>query len=556
MGKWIVCAAWPYVNSVPHLGTFIHLLSADIFARYLRLKDEQVVSVTGSDEHGTPIEVEAIRLGIPPKQLTDKYHQEIIELLNKYRINLDNYTRTESKTHIDFVQSFYEKIFDNGYIFTKQIELPYCKECDRFLPDRFIEGICPYCESDKARGDQCETCGKILDPLEVRDPKCSFCKSTPLIEKSIHWFFDLPKLSSKLREYLDSNKQLPDNAKNFSYKWLEEGLRSRALTRDNKWGIPSPFPNSKGKTIYVWLEALLGYISATKEWAEKQGNPEIWKKFWFDKKTKSIYFIGKDNIPFHTIVLPALLLARKKGYVLPWQVSSTEFILYERHGKFSKSRRIGVWMDEALEIAEPEYWRFVLTLIRPETKDANFTWEEFERRINNDLNDAIGNFIHRTLSFIGSHFDGIVPTPIKIGNKDKKFQKEITNSSNIVGNLFDEIKIRDALGAVIDLARFGNQYFSDKEPWHKIKEDIEDASTTLYYAIQLVHTLSILIQPFMPVVAENIWRQLNMVEETGSRRWELAGNFAIKSGHKIGEIKPIFHKVSALEIRKKRKITN
>jgi methionyl-tRNA synthetase len=555
LGKWIVCAAWPYVNSVPHLGTFIHLLSADIFKRYLHLKGEEAISVTGSDEHGTPIEVEAIKSGIPPKQLTDKYHKEIVDLLGKYRINFNNYTRTENKTHIDFTQTFYKRIYDNGYIFTEQVELPYCQKCDRFLPDRFIEGTCNYCDSNKARGDQCDACGRILDPLEVKDPKCAFCKTKPIIKKSTHWFFNLPKLSDKLKSFLDSNKQMPDNAKNFSYKWLEEGLRSRALTRDNKWGIPSPFPKSEGKTIYVWLEALLGYVSATKEWAEKQGKPQLWKDFWFDSETRSIFFIGKDNIPFHTIILPALLMASEEGYILPWQVSSTEFILYESHGKFSKSRRIGVWMDEALEIAEPEYWRFVLALIRPETKDANFTWEEFERRINNDLNDAIGNFIHRTLAFIYSHFNGVIPTPSKLKDRDRLFQEEIINSSKTVGDLFDKIRIRDALNAIIDLARLGNQYFSDKEPWHKMDEDVEDASTTLYIATQLVYSLSILLQPFLPFIAEKIWKQLNIPGEDVSQRWEMASEFNVKSGHRIGQIKPLFHKVNASEIKENRKIT-
>jgi len=272
MGKWIVCAAWPYVNTLPHLGTFIHLLSADIYARYLRLKGEEVISVTGSDEHGTPIEVEAIKSKIHPKKLTDEYHQAIVALLDEYRIGFDNYTRTENPTHVDFVQKFFMKIYDNGLIYSEEVELPYCEKCDRYLPDRFIEGICPNCGSDKARGDQCDSCGRILDPLEIKNPKCFSCKNAPSIKKTTHWFFDLPKLSNELKSYLDSNKRLPDNAKNFSYKWLEEGLKPRTVTRDNKWGIPSPFPGSEGKTIYVWLEALLGYISATLEWSKSITN--------------------------------------------------------------------------------------------------------------------------------------------------------------------------------------------------------------------------------------------------------------------------------------------
>ncbi len=553
MGKWIVCSAWPYVNTVPHLGTFIHLLSADIYSRYLRLIGEEVVSVTGSDEHGTPIEVEAIKLQISPKKLTDKYHHSIVSLLKKYSINLDNYTRTENQIHIDFVQEFYKKIYENGYVFSKEVNLPYCTECGRYLPDRFIEGTCPNCRSDRARGDQCEECGRILDPTEINNPKCVFCKSSPVIRKTVHWFFDLPKLSDEIKSFLNSNKQLPDNAKNFSFKWLDEGLKPRAITRDNKWGIPSPFPGSERKTIYVWLEALLGYISATIEWSRNQGDLNLWKEFWFYKKTRSVFFIGKDNIPFHTIILPALLLASKENYVLPWQVSSTEFILYEGHGKFSKSRRIGVWMDEALEIAEPEYWRFILAVIRPETKDANFTWEEFERRINNDLNDSIGNFIHRSLSFVNVYFNGRVPPSFKLTKRDNEFQNKLSISQNVVKELMDNVKLRDALNSIIELAREGNQYLSDKEPWHRIKEDKEDASTTLYLTTQLVYALSILIEPFMPSVAEKIWSQLNVSEKLNKQKWNLIGKQVIKPGHKIGKISPIFHKVNSFEIRKKRK---
>jgi len=356
MGKWIVNAAWPYVNSVPHLGTFIHLLSADVYARYLRLKGEDVIAVTGSDEHGTPIEVEAIKKGISPRQLTDEIHKQICELLEAYNIRFDNYTRTESPVHVLFTQELYRKVYENGYVYTQDVSLPYCEKDQRFLPDRFVEGTCPHCGNEEARGDQCDSCGRVLDPLELINPKCVFCRTTPTVKTSKHWFFDLPKFRDKLLTAVQNNKQLPENARNFSLRWLEEGLKPRALTRDNKWGIPAPFPGAEGKTIYVWLEAVLGYVSASIEWAQKSGKPEAWKDFWFDKQTRNVHFVGKDNIPFHVIIFPALLLATHENYVLPWQVSSTEFILFEGQ-KYSKSKRIGVWIDEALKVAPAEYWR-------------------------------------------------------------------------------------------------------------------------------------------------------------------------------------------------------
>ncbi|MBS7622289.1 methionine--tRNA ligase [Candidatus Bathyarchaeota archaeon] len=541
-------AAWPYVNSVPHLGTFIHLLSADIFTRYLRLRGEDVIAVTGSDEHGTPIEVEALRQGIEPKELTDHYHTLILDLLEKYSISFDNYTRTETPTHIKFTQAFYLKLYDNGYIFKKEVELPSCDRCGRFLPDRFVEGTCPHCGFEGARGDQCENCGRVLDPTELVKPRCVFCGSTPTIKLSTHWFFDLPRFETGIKRYLNENKQLPDNARNFSLRWLREGLRPRALTRDNKWGVPSPFPGSEGKTIYVWMEAVLGYISASIELGERRGDPDLWKKYWLSKETRNVHFIGKDNIPFHTIILPALLMATHQDYILPWQVSSTEFILYEGQGKFSKSRRIGVWMDDALKIAEPEYWRFVLTSIRPEAKDANFTWKEFERRVNTELNDILGNFIHRTLTFTKSNFNGLVPEPGDYSEAGMKLIKEIENAPTSIGALMEQFRFRDALNAVIELARSGNEYLSESEPWHSIKRERAEAASAINLCIQLVRSLAILIYPFMPNTSRMIWMELAAEGEVEEQRWDDAGRLLLKPNHRIGEPRTLFHKVDAEQI--------
>ncbi len=548
MGRWVVNAAWPYVNSVPHLGTFIHLLSADVFTRYLRLRGEDVIAVTGSDEHGTPIEVEALKQGIEPKQLTDRYHNLICDLLEKYSISLDNYTRTESQIHIRFTQSFYLDLYEKGYVFKQDVELPHCQKCDRFLPDRFVEGRCPYCGFDRARGDQCESCGRVLDPTELVGSRCVFCGSTPAIRSSTHWFFDLPRLESGVRKYLGENKQLPDNARNFSLRWLDEGLKPRALTRDNKWGVPSPFPGSEGKTIYVWMEAVLGYLSASVELGERVGDPDLWRRYWFDRETRNVHFIGKDNIPFHTIIFPALLIAADEGYVLPWQVSSTEFILYEGRGKFSKSRRIGVWMDEALKIAQPEYWRYLLISIRPETKDANFTWKEFERRINTELNDILGNFIHRTLTFVKSNFNGRVPPAEGLSDLDKNLIEKISNAPSTVGRLMELLKLRDALATVIELARVGNEYLSESEPWHMIKTNKQEAANVISICCQLNRSLAVLLYPFMPQTANAMWKQLGAEGKVDEQSWEDAGRMALNPDHQIGEPQPLFQKVNGEKI--------
>lgn len=545
MRRWIVCSAWPYVNAIPHLGTFIHLLSADIFARYLKLKGDEVISVTGSDEHGTPIEVEAIKNGVDPKSITDKYHNSIVKLLKRYHIEFSNYTRTESSVHYEVVQNIFKKIYENGYIQKKTIKLPYCLKCQIFLPDRFIEGICPFCSYENARGDQCEKCGRVLEPFELIQSRCFLCGSSPHIKDSENWFFDLPKFTGNIKRYLDSNPQLPENAKNFSYRWIDEGLRPRAITRDNKWGIPAPFPNAEGKTIYVWFEALLGYVSATVEWAQKKGERDKWKEFWLNKDTLNVHFIGKDNIPFHTIILPSLLLATEDKYILPSQISSTEFMLFDSQ-KFSKSRKIGIWVDEALKFAEPEYWRFLLIAIRPETKDSNFTWKNFQSIINSDLNDSIGNFINRTLMFITNRYNRRIPKRYKLEEEDEKFIKEFEQAPLKVENSMEKIRLRESIQQIVSLARKGNQYLSSREPWHYEKTDPEKAETIIHLCSQATFTLAILLLPFIPEMASKILEQLK-IENIKKLKWADAGKLYLKSGHIIGKVKPLFNKIDLTE---------
>ena len=539
MGRWIINSAWPYVNSVPHLGTFIHLLSADVYARYLRLKGEEVIAVTGSDEHGTPIEIEAIKRGVSPRQLTDEIHKHICELLAAYNIRFDNYTRTESPVHIKYTQELLRQVYDNGHVYTQNVTLPYCEKDQRFLPDRFVQGTCPHCHFEDARGDQCDACGRVLDPLELLSPRCVFCGSTPVVRTSKHWFFDLPKFRDKLQSIVQNNKKLPENARNFSLRWLEEGLKPRALTRDNKWGIPAPFPGAEDKTIYVWFEAVLGYVSASIEWAEKNGKPEAWKDFWFDPSTRNVHFIGKDNIPFHTIIFPSLLLASNQHYVMPWQVSSTEFILFEGQ-KFSKSKKIGVWIDDALKIAPGEYWRYVLIAIRPEARDANFTWRDFESHVNSELNDVLGNFIHRTLTFINNSFDSTIPEAKNLDETDKKIVSLIMTSPAKIAAMLDNFELRNSLAAMIDIARTGNQYLSEREPWHLIKTNREKTATTLNLASQLVRSIGIMLAPFLPETSERIQSQLNIREK---QNWSDAGKMDLKPGHIINKSEPLFHKI-------------
>lgn len=527
---------------MPHLGTLIgSVLSADVFARYLRLRGEEVVFVSGSDEHGTPIEVEAIKRGVHPKTLTDEVHAIVVDLFKRFSLSFDNYTRTHSDIHINFCREFFKKIYENGYIFPREVDQLYCENCKRFLPDRFVVGTCPKCGYSAARGDQCENCGSVLEPLELLDYKCSICGSIPVVKKTKHWYFDLPRFSDKLRNMILNNDRLPENAKNFSLSWLNEGLRPRAVTRDNQWGIPAPFPGAEGKTIYVWFEAVIGYVTATIEWSLRQGDNELWKKYWMDPDTKSVYFIGKDNIPFHTIILPALLMAYDERFVLPWNVSSTEYLMFEGQ-KFSKSRGVGIWLDQALKYFPADYWRYYLIKIRPEKSDTNFSWEDFQKTINNDLNDNIGNFIHRVLTFIYNNFNGEIPSPHELDEQDNKLIM-LTKATPIESAKYlEELKMRQALEVITTLSSEGNVYLTRKEPWHLIKKDPSKAETTMYVASQVVKCLSILLEPFIPESAAKIREMLDIKIQSGDA-WLSAGEIFLTSGHRIKRPRPLFEKI-------------
>ena len=539
--RYLICAAWPYINYVPHLGTLIPLLSADVVARFLRMRGHEVLFVSGSDEHGTPIEVEAVKQGVSPRELTDKNHALVVELFRRWELSLDSYIRTEHPVHKEFIRRFYERLYERGFVFARDEELPYCERCSRFLPDRFVEGTCPYCGYERARGDQCERCGRLLDPAKLIDPRCAICGSRPVIRTTRHWFLDLPKLQEAVRAYVASNEHFSEPVRAFSLSFIEEGLRPRSITRDSKWGIEAPFPGAEGKTIYCWFEAVLGYISATMAYFRERGEPEGWLRFWKDPSARSVFFIGKDNIPFHTILLPALLLAHGEGLNLPWDVVSNEFLLWEGQ-KFSKSRRVGIWLDEALELFPADYWRFVLVALRPETRDSNFTWEQFVEKVNGELNDVIGNFVHRTLTFIWRYFRGRVPEPGRLGERDEEALSSLHRLFEEATEELEAFRLREALRAVVEVAREGNRYLNEREPWKAVKERPELARTTLYVCAQLVKALAILLAPFLPSSAQALWELLNLPGSVHEAGWDSALK-PLEAGHAIKKPRPLFRKV-------------
>jgi methionyl-tRNA synthetase len=544
--KVLVTSAWPYINVTPHLGNLVgSVLSADVTARYYRLKGDDTMMVSGSDTHGTPIEVEAIKQKITPKELTDRNHARVAELFRRWDASFDNYTSTESLIHKDFVQKTLLEIQKNGYIFEQETQMLYCEHDQRFLPDRFVEGKCPYCGCEKARGDQCDLCGRLLEPTMLVEPYCVICKNKPTEKTTRHWYIDLSKLSKPLTEYLKTNQQLQTNVKSFSLNWIKEGLKPRAVTRDVEWGIPAPFKGAEGKTIYVWVDAVLGYVSATIEQSQRLGQPDLWREFWFNKDARTLYFVGKDNIPFHTIILPALLLASGQGYNLPWNVSATEFLQF-RGQKASKSQRVGIWIDEALEMFPVDYWRFFLIATRPESKDTNFTWSAFTDKINADLNDTYGNFIHRTLSFITSKFDGTIPAPTKLDKDDEAILQTLKEKVAQAANEIEDSWLQSAANTLISISRLGNQYLNTKEPWNLMKTDKEKAGTIFYVAAQVVKAAAIVSSVFIPQTAEQLWQTLQLPGKVEQSHWSDA-LVPLEAGHIIAKPKPLFHKIDAGE---------
>jgi methionyl-tRNA synthetase len=544
--KVLVTSAWPYINATPHLGNLVgSVLSADVSARYYRLKGADTLMVSGSDTHGTPMEVAALKQGISAKELTERNHKKVAELFKLWDASFDNYTSTESPVHKEFVQKTLLQIQQNGYIFEQDTQMLYCEHDQRFLPDRFVEGKCPCCGAEKARGDQCDVCGKLLEPTGLIEPYCIICKSKPIIKTTRHWYIDLTKLEKPLIEYIEGNKQLPSNSKSFSLNWIKEGLKPRAVTRDVEWGIAAPFKGAEGKTIYVWVEAVMGYISAAIEYSQRVGKPDLWKEYWLDKDAKTLYFVGKDNIPFHTIILPALLLASGQGYNLPYNVSATEFLQF-RGQKASKSQKVGIWIDEALEMFPVDYWRFFLIATRPESKDTNFTWSAFADKINADLNDTFGNFIHRTLSFINSKFEATIPAPTKLDKDDQAVLDAIKDKVAQAAKEIEDGWLQSAANSLIAISRIGNQYLNTKEPWNLMKTDKEKAGTVFYVSAQVVKAITVVSAPFMPRTAEQLWQILNLQGHVEQCKWADA-TVPIEAGHKINKPQPLFHKIDTNE---------
>lgn len=543
----LVCVAWPYAKSSTHVGQVVGAyLPADTFARYHRLAGNHVLMVSGSDEHGTPILVEAERQGISPREFVSRYHQQICEIWDRLGISWDLYTETGTENHYRITQDFFLTLHDKGYIFKDTQQSPYCPTDRRFLPDRYIEGTCPNCSYPEARGDQCDNCGHTLDPIDLINPKCRLCGSTESkleMRQTDHFFLDLPKLQEPLAAWLSEGKEFwRPNTLAFAMNWLKDGLRARAITRDLDWGVPIPLEGYDDKRIYVWFDAVIGYYSASVEWAEKRGTPEAWKTWWVPGQTnppvKPYYFIGKDNIPFHTIIWPAMLL----GYGnrnLPFDVPANEFMTMSG-AKASSSRGNVIWTRDVLDRYSADTLRYYLSATAPEGRDTDFTFDEMIRRNNDELVATYGNVVHRTLTFVQSKFAGVVPTPLPLRDADRAILAEAERGFAQVGQCIAACHFKDGLNAAMVVARAANRYLDEQAPWKQIKVDRDAAGTTMYTMLQVLGALHILFCPYLPFSSQKLHGYLGFEGDVSQEQWQLR---AIPAGITLPAPAPLFQKL-------------
>jgi methionyl-tRNA synthetase len=544
MGKYLVTSALPYANGPLHLG---HLagayLPADIFVRFKKLNGDDVVYICGSDEHGVPITIRAEKEGVSPRVIVDKYHNEMVESFKKMRIDFDNFSGTARPKHHEISQRFFLELAENNYLVTKTEEQFFDNTKKRFLPDRYIEGKCPHCGYEKARGDQCDNCGRLLNPMELINPVSILSGEKPVIKKTMHWYLKLQDFEERLVAWIKSKENWKDNVRNFVLGWIDkEGLRERSITRDIDWGIPVPVkgPEAEGKVLYVWFDAPIGYISSTVEWAGKTGQPDKWKDYWLSPDTKIVHFIGKDNIPFHAIIWPAILMGQKTEYQLPYDIPANEYLTLEGE-KLSTSQNWAVWVDEYLAVFPPDPLRYYLAANAPETKDADFSWKSFQARNNDELSNILGNFANRTLTFLKGNCKGIIPEGVyKIEDETAfalldKYTSELTAA-------FDKFHVREASKILMDIARLGNKYFDDAKPWVQKKDNPEGMKTSINVCMNILRVLSVAMYPVMPDSALRLWKMIGETGDIASERWASLASSRIKPGRKIGELEILFVK--------------
>ncbi|MCX6234980.1 MAG: methionine--tRNA ligase [Bacteroidetes bacterium] len=543
-----ITSALPYANGPIHIGHLAGVyVPADIYARYLRSKGQQVIYIGGSDEHGVPITIKARQEGITPQQVVDRYHVMIKDSFEKFGISFDIYSRTSNQIHHETASEFFLTLYNKGEFIEKTSLQYYDEEHQQFLADRYITGTCPHCGNDKAYGDQCENCGTSLNATDLINPKSALSGNIPVMKETKHWFLPLDKYEGWLKKWIleDHKDDWKINVYGQCKSWLDQGLQPRAVTRDLDWGVKVPLPGTEGKVLYVWFDAPIGYISATREWARE--HDQNWELWWKDKETRLLHFIGKDNIVFHCIIFPAML--KEEGtYILPDNVPAFEFMNLE-NDKISTSRNWAVWLHEYLEEfpGKQDVLRYVLTTNAPETKDNDFTWKDFQARNNNELLSIFGNFVNRTMVLAFKFFEGKTPEISTMTDLDKNVLSEIPEFPARIGDSLDRFRFREALSEMMNLARLGNKYLTDAEPWKLIKTDEERVKTILNISLQICANLAVLAAPFLPFTAKKMVKMLNLPD----LKWDNAGATDLLSpGHMLKTPEYLFEKIEDSVIEK------
>ncbi|MBQ7489608.1 MAG: methionine--tRNA ligase [Bacteroidales bacterium] len=546
--RYTITTALPYANGPVHIGHLAGVyIPADIFVRYLRATGREVLFIGGSDEHGVPITIKAKKENTTPQAVVDRYHNIIKESFRELGISFDIYSRTSSQTHAKTASDFFTKLYDAGKLIEKDSMQYYDEEAHQFLADRYITGTCPICGNEKAYGDQCEACGTSLNATDLINPKSTLSGNAPVLKETKHWYLPLNEYETWLKEWIlkGHEQDWKSNVYGQCKSWIEQGLQPRAVTRDLDWGVKVPLKEAEGKVLYVWFDAPIGYISATKEWAAEHNTD--WEKWWKDSSSELVHFIGKDNIVFHCIIFPCMLKA-EGSYILPTNVPANEFLNLEGD-KISTSKNWAVWLHEYLEEFKnkQDVLRYTLTAIAPETKDADFTWADFQARNNNELLAIFGNFVNRTIVLTHKYYGGIIPEMGEMTDYEKEVIEKIKDFPQLIGSSIEKYRFREALSEFMNLARLGNKYLTDTEPWKKQKEDPEYVKTIMHLSLQICASLSVLCEPFLPFTAQKLQKMLNIDIHT----WTEGGRHdLLKAGAKIGEPEYLFEKIEDEIIQK------
>ncbi|MCH9660075.1 MAG: methionine--tRNA ligase [Bacteroidetes bacterium] len=546
-----ITAALPYTNGPVHIGHLAGVyVPADIYARFQRIQGQDVAFVCGSDEHGVPITLKAKKEGITPQQVVDKYHGIIKKSFEDFGITFDNYSRTTAQIHHDTASEFFKKLYDEGKFVEEVTEQLYDAEANQFLADRFVVGTCPKCGNEESYGDQCENCGTSHNATDLINPKSAITGAIPTLKETKHWFLPLDQYEGWLKEWIleEHKKDWKTNVYGQCKSWIDDGLRPRAVTRDLDWGIPVPIDGAEGKVLYVWFDAPIGYISATKEWAAREGKD--WEPYWKDKNTKLLHFIGKDNIVFHCIIFPSMLKA-DGSYIVPENVPANEFLNLEGN-KISTSKNWAVWLHEYLEDfpGQQDVLRYVLTANAPETKDNDFTWSDFQQRNNSELVAIFGNFINRATVLTHKYYDGVIPEPGSLTEVDEQTLKELKAYPAVIESSIERYRFREAQQELMNVARLGNKYLADEEPWKTIKTDEERTKTVMFVAMQIAAALSHLCEPFLPHTSATLKSVLNIAGNDNEWRYISVRRFLLEPGHQIAPSQLLFSKIEDDQIQK------